>query len=68
MRGGATGVPWWYGNQAGVSIVVEGPVSGNVLLRREQYRVMDDPELNTQKELLRLLAEIEKTLSTDNSQ
>ena len=23
---------------------VEGPVSGNVLLRRQQYRVSDDPE------------------------
>jgi tRNA nucleotidyltransferase (CCA-adding enzyme) len=31
-------------------------------------RVLDDPELNTRNELLRLLAGIDKTLSTDNSQ
>jgi CRISPR-associated protein Cas1 len=33
----------YYGMNGKFLARVEGPVSGNVLLRREQYRVMDDP-------------------------
>jgi CRISPR-associated protein Cas1 len=33
----------FYGMNGRFLARVEGPVSGNVLLRREQYRVMDDP-------------------------
>jgi CRISP-associated protein Cas1 len=32
----------FFGMNGGFLARVEGPVSGNVLLRREQYRVMDD--------------------------